>query len=482
MKFIRDDTVNLLYDITLNLDKFSHKQDKKEYLDKAIQTNKEVGKLLSLLVSFYFEFYKNFNRKEFTKINSSGNGNFLKAFWILYFEIDNIYLLKSKIKKLSPEVKVLLNKYVFGELLKELSEDYFFGIIPTYYNKDRMYETISKNRKIRDDNELESYVNIDYEFDGDQSSLPLISFFIKGGSGEVNYIYKKYENVFTNDKKSRKFQSEVKAVLDSPHYILFYYKLIEKYKTVYYPLLYSTNLMAVDNFLDNQVIDMSLFRMAKILFKKERSFISFPSYRRFGSVTALRSNYRMFLKPNICFSEKGIFSIKLKARFMKYPIVDILLDNENKPIGVYYLDGEETKKLKTRVTENVLDSGIKNFYVEGIKYFWRNYPIKDMPIRIKEGIVFTCKMCKQTYSADLNRQGVCRQCFKKLETVAKYNIEDYFELPQEKFGIENRGRGFSLIAEKYDIQYTQGLFRFKKNLYKLKTPYQLSLPFGDYFY
>ena len=481
MKFINNNTANLLYNITLTLDKFSQKKDKKEYLSKAIQPNKEVGRLLSLLVSFYFEFYKNFNRKEFIKINSSGNDNFLKAFWILYFEIDNVFLLKSKIKRLSPKIKLLLNKYVFGELIKELSEDYFFNIIPTYYPKDRMYTVISKNRRIRDDNDLENYVNIDYEFDGDQSSLPLISFFVKGGSGEVNYIYKKYENIFTNDKKSRKFQLEVKAVLDAPHYLLFYYKLVDKNKTVYMPLLYTTNLMVVDSFLEKQSMDMSFFKVAKPLFRRKRTFIAFPTYKNLGSVSALRRNYKQFLKPNICFSEKGVFSIKLKTKFVKYPIVDIWLDDKHNPIGVYYLDGEETKRLKTRVTENVLDTGIKKFYVEGVKYFWKNYAIKDLPIRIKEGIVFTCKMCKETYSADLSRQCLCRYCYKKLEEVAKYHIEGYFELPQEKLGMKERRWKFDVTVEKYDIHYQHGVFHFKRDFYKLKTPYQLRLPFGDYF-
>ena len=476
MKFLKNNVVDLLYNATINLDNFSTKQDKKSYLATSIQVNKEVAKLLSLLVSFYFEFYKNFKTKELIRVKSLGEDTLLQAIWTLYFDIDNFLLLKNKLKQLDPKVKFLLNKYVFGDLIKILSEDYFLSILSTYFTKERILKIIKKNTKIREDNLIEQYMEVNYQFNSKTASFPFVAFFIKSGQSELKYIYRKYENVFTNDKKSRKFVRAVKLTMPDPHFLVFYYKINNKGNTTYIPLVYTTNLLAIDDFLQNNSLNMEFFDIAKPLFKLSGVNIAVPTSKKIVSIKNLHKHYKLFFKPNLCFSAEGVFSLKLKTKFVKYPIIDIWTDKQHNPIGVIYVDKRKSHKFKTRVTNQVLDVGIKNFYLEGIKYYWGDTLIRNMPTRIKEGLVFTCPLCGESYSVDICRQGLCRYCYKKLADIAKYHIEDYFELPVSKitdFPVED---SFDADVEKYSVHYSNGILKFKKNLYLLKTPYQLYLP------
>jgi len=476
---LKDESINLLYDLTNNLDNFSHKQDKKEYLAVAIQANKDVGKLLALLISFYFEFYKNFNTKNLIKIKSSGEDTLLNAIWTLYFDIDNILLLKSKLKSLNPKIKFLLNQYTFGNLIRLFSEDYFLAVIPTYYSKERILKIIKANSKVREDNTIEQYMEVDYKFNSNATSFPFIAFFIDTKQSELKYVYKKYENMFTNDKRSQKFNRMIKLKMLDPHFLLFYYKTVNKGKAYYTPLIYTTNLLAIDNFIQNGIINVEFFKIAKHLYKLSEVNIIKPKYKKFHSLNALHTHYKMFFRPNICFSNSGVYSLKLKTKFVKYPIVDIWVDKKDNPIGVVYVDKKAAYKFKTRVTDELLDLGIDNFYLEGIKYYWGDTLVRNMPKRIKEGLVFVCPICGETYSVDFCRKGLCRYCYKKLENIAKYHIDDYFELPLSRVTGEKIEDSFDVDVEKYSIHYENGILKFKKNLYLLKPPYQLLLPFEN---
>ena len=480
MKLLRNESVDLLYNLTINLDNFSRKQDKKEYLATAIQTNKDVSNLISLLVSFYFEFYKNFNTKELIKVRSVGEDNLLNAIWTLYFDTDNILLLKSKLKNLNSKVKFLLDQYVFGELIHFLSEDYFLGIIPTYYSKKRILTLIKKNsNSLRDDNTIEQYMEVDYKFNSKSTSFPFVAFFVEGSYTELRYIYKKYENIFTNDKKSKKFIRAVKLKMVAPHFLVFYYKVFNKGNVAYIPLLYTTNLLAIDNFLQNGSVNVEFFDKPKLLYQIKDLEVREPHYKKIVSIKNLHKYYKMFFQPNLCFSNEGVFSLKLKTKFVKYPIIDIWVDKQDNPIGVIYSDKKKAYKLKTRVTNQLLDEGLNNFYVEGVKYYWGNTLVRGMPTRVKRGIVFTCPLCGETYAVDFCKQGLCRYCYKKLENIAKYHIDDYFELSIDKITDVDIKESFDVNVEKYSIHCNKDVLKFKKNLYLLKPPYQLLLPFTD---
>ena len=126
------------------------------------------------------------------------------------------------------------------------------------------------------------------------------------------------------------------------------------------------------------------------------------------------------------------------------------------------------------VPDYMFDFGIDKFYVEGEAFYYKETLIEEHPLKLEEGELVECLNCKE-YKKHF-KQGLCRQCYKKLYNKAKFNIDNTFKFNDKEVDCNNTN-SFKIKLEKYHVYHYNNIYTYKRDLSLLPKGYQMFLPF-----
>jgi hypothetical protein len=189
----------------------------------------------------------------------------------------------------------------------------------------------------------------------------------------------------------------------------------------------------------------------------------------------VEENAKWFLQPHIVANKEGIGRVVLNKEREYYKIVDLIYNEDFLPIGVKYKtkDGE-IKEFKTKLPDDLFEIGLDKFYLVGEVYKYNGKPILDKPLFLRRGFVIQCAICKN-FELPYKKSPLCHNCYKKLEEIAMYSIEEDLFFTPKDFDTDEFLPA-QLNIEKYEIMIEPDIIYMKRNDKLLPKGYQFYLP------